>query len=116
MTAPHDLGDASALHGPVEAPQVDDDVEGALIAHEPLTAREKEMLLLERKWFRYRGTKETIVRERWDISMTRYYQLLNRLVDKDAALAWDAITVRRLRRHRATKQRTRSVRRLGQDD
>jgi hypothetical protein len=112
----HDSDDAPTLFGPVEAPHPEDGSEKGAPEVEPLTAREKEMLLLERKWFRYRGAKETIVRERWDISMTRYYQLLNNLVDKDAALAWDAITVRRLRRHRATTQRTRSVRRFGQDD
>lgn len=76
---------------------------------EPLTARAKEMLLLEQKWFQYIGVKERIVREKFNLTLTRYYQEVNRLLDREAALAWDPITVGRLRRARNQKQRSRAT-------
>jgi hypothetical protein len=47
------------------------------------------------------------------MSGTRYYQVLNTLIDSPAALAFDPMLVKRLRRMRATRQRARSARRLG---
>jgi hypothetical protein len=47
------------------------------------------------------------------MSATRYYQVLNTLIDSPAALAADPMLVKRLRRLRATRQRARSARRLG---
>jgi hypothetical protein len=47
------------------------------------------------------------------MSATRYYQVLNALVDKPEALAVDPLLVKRLRRLRASRQRTRAARRLG---
>ena len=41
----------------------------------------------------------------------RYYQLLNELIDRPAALAFDPILVKRLRRQRAERRRLRSARR-----
>ena len=78
-----------------------------------LTDRDLAMLELERSWFRYAGAKETVVRERFDVSATRYYQELNALIDRPEALAADPMTVKRLRRLRADRQRQRSARRLG---
>jgi len=43
----------------------------------PLTARELEMLAFERRWWKYAGSKEQAIRELFDVSDTRYYQLLN---------------------------------------
>lgn len=71
----------------------------------PLTAREKEILLFEQKVWRYQGAKETAVRERWDMSMFRYYQVLNGIIDSQAALAWDPFTVNRLKDIRARRLR-----------
>ena len=51
----------------------------------------------------------------FDLSPTRYYQVLNNVIDNPAALAEDPLLVRRLRRLRATRQKTRSARRLGFD-
>ena len=78
-----------------------------------LTARECEILAFERQWWKYAGAKELAVRERFDMSGTRYYQLLNALIDRPEALAHDAMLVKRLRRMRQTRQRARSARRLG---
>lgn len=79
----------------------------------PLERREREMLAFEAQWWKYAGAKEQAVRELFDMSATRYYQLLNALVDKPEALAADPLLVRRLRRLRASRQRTRAARRLG---
>src|SRR4051794_16603617 len=78
-----------------------------------LTAREREILAFEGQWWKYAGAKEQAVRELFDMSATRYYQLLNALVDRQEALAVDPLLVRRLRRLRASRQRTRAARRLG---
>ena len=73
-----------------------------------LPARESEMLAFERQWWRYAGAKEEAIRERFGLSATRYYQVLNALVDRPEALAADPLLVRRLRRMRATRQQRRS--------
>jgi hypothetical protein len=80
-----------------------------------LPAREREMLAFERQWWRYAGAKEAAIRERFGMSATRYYQVLNALVDRPEALAADPLLVRRLRRMRAARQRQRSGRVLGSD-
>ncbi len=89
-------------------------------SHEPatpgtLTDRDLEMLSMERLWWQYAGAKEQAIREKFDMSSTRYYQVLNALIDRDDALAHDPLLVKRLRRLRAQRQRTRSARRLGID-
>ena len=56
---------------------------------------------------------EVTVRELFDMSATRYYQVLNSLIDRPEALAADPMLVKRLRRLRAARQRARSARRLG---
>ncbi|WP_369068623.1 DUF3263 domain-containing protein [Kineococcus terrestris] len=78
-----------------------------------LSPRDAEVLAFERQWWKYAGAKEQAVRELFDLSPTRYYQVLNALIDSPAALAHDPMLVKRLRRMRATRQRARSARRLG---
>jgi hypothetical protein len=78
-----------------------------------LTRRDREILTFERQWWKYAGAKEQAVRELFDMSATRYYQVLNALIDTPAALAADPLLVKRLRRLRASRQRQRSARRLG---
>jgi hypothetical protein len=78
-----------------------------------LSARDQAILAFERQWWKYAGAKETAVREQFDMSATRYYQVLNALIDRPEALAFDPLLVRRLRRLRAARQRARSARRLG---
>lgn len=84
-------------------------------ATEGLSARDAAMLDFERQWWKYAGAKEQAVREQFEMSSTRYYQVLNALIDNPSALAHDPLLVRRLRRLRATRQRQRSARRLGFD-
>jgi Protein of unknown function (DUF3263) len=80
---------------------------------EELSEREREILAFERKWWQYAGAKEQAIRELFDMSATRYYQLLNALIDRPDALAHDPMLVKRLRRLRTARQRARSARRLG---
>lgn len=76
-----------------------------------LTDRDREILKIEGLWWQYAGAKEQAIREKVDISSTRYYQILNQLIDTEEALAFDPILVNRLRALRDTRQRSRSVRR-----
>ena len=78
-----------------------------------LGERDREILEFERQWWKYAGAKETAIRESFDMSATRYYQVLNALIDRPEALVADPLLVRRLRRMRAERQRARSARRLG---
>lgn len=82
---------------------------------DPLSERDRDILGMERLWWRYAGAKEQAIRETFGMSSTRYYQLLNALIDRDEALAFDPLLVKRLRRMRAQRQRSRSARRLGID-
>lgn len=78
-----------------------------------LSERDREVLAFERQWWKYAGSKETAIKELFDMSSTRYYQVLNALIDSPVALAHDPMLVKRLRRLRASRQRARSARRLG---
>lgn len=80
-----------------------------------LSERDLAVLAFERQWWKYAGAKEQAVRDLFDMSATRYYQVLNALIDRPEALAADPMLVKRLRRLRASRQRTRSARRLGMD-
>jgi len=82
-------------------------------AADGLSRRDREILSFERQWWKYAGAKEQAIRELFDMSATRYYQVLNSLIDSQAALAFDPMLVKRLRRLRASRQRQRSARRLG---
>ena len=78
-----------------------------------LSERDAAILSFERRWWAYAGSKEHAIRELFDMSATRYYQVLNTLIDRPEALAFDPMLVKRLRRMRSARQRARSARRLG---
>lgn len=78
-----------------------------------LTRREHDVLSFERQWWKYAGAKEEAIKDLFDMSATRYYQVLNALVDRPEALAADPMLVKRLRRLRASRQKARAARRLG---
>lgn len=65
-----------------------------------LPEADRAVLALERQSWPGPGAKERAVRERLGITPTRYYQLLNALLDDPRALAHDPVTVNRLRRLR----------------
>ena len=99
----------------VSPPLVEGPAEASVqVAPLGLTRREHEMLTFERQWWRQAGAKETAIRDRFGVPPTRYYQVLNALVDRSEALAADPLLVRRLRRVRAARQRTRPSRGPGQ--
>ena len=93
------------------------DAARAPLGHEEAAAslsdRDRRILEFERQWWKYAGAKEQAIRELFDMSATRYYQVLNTLLDNPAALEADPMLVKRLRRMRASRQRARSARRLG---
>lgn len=78
-----------------------------------LSRRDRDILGFERQWWKFAGAKEQAIKDLFNMSGTRYYQVLNALIDKPEALAVDPMVVKRLRRQRATRQRARSARRLG---
>ena len=80
------------------------------LEHVALTEREAAILAVERQWWRYQGMKEQRIRETLAISATRYYQLLNALIDRADALEADPMTVTRLRRLREQRHARRSPR------
>ena len=97
----------------VSPPRPVDPQEPAIAVPAGLTRREHEMLLFERQWWRRAGAKDTAIRTRFEMPPTRYYQALNALVDRPAALAADPLVVGRLRRVRAARHRRRSPDVLG---
>ncbi|MFF4242281.1 DUF3263 domain-containing protein [Actinomadura geliboluensis] len=109
---PRPLTDDAALDG-----ALDDDEEGgpdaAAFPTDRLSDRERRILAFERQWWKYAGAKEQAIRELFDMSATRYYQLLNILIDRPEALECDPMLVKRLRRMRSQRQRSRAARRLG---
>ncbi len=78
-----------------------------------LSQRDRQILEFERQWWKYAGAKEQAIRNLFDMSATRYYQIINALIDNPDALAFDPMLVKRLRRMRAARQQARSARRLG---
>src|SRR5690348_12561664 len=93
--------------GPMDAAPIESAQSGAL------SQRDRKIIAFERQWWKYAGAKEQAVRELFDMSATRYYQVLNNLIDSPAALEADPMLIKRLRRLRASRQRARSARRLG---
>lgn len=82
------------------------------VAAGPLGERERSVLAFERQWWRHAGAKEEAIRREFAVGPTAYYQLLSRLIDDPAAIAYDPMLVKRLQRQRASRHRQRSRDRL----
>ena len=85
-------------------------------AADGLSERDQQILAFERLWWKYAGAKEQAIREQFAMSGTRYYQVLNALIDRPESLAADPMLVKRLRRvrdERLTRGRHPAGRRLG---
>ncbi len=78
--------------------------------HVGLSDLELRILDFEASWWRYAGAKEAAIKELFDLSAPRYYQLLNDLIDRDDALLAVPMLVKRLRRLREARMSTRIVR------
>lgn len=74
-----------------------------------LSARDRSILDFERTWWTQDGPKENAIRSQFELSPTRYYQLLNQLLDDPGAQAYDPLVVRRLRKLRTERRRARFV-------
>ncbi|WP_433283598.1 DUF3263 domain-containing protein [Micromonospora sp. CA-244673] len=92
--APPDDGPAD------QAPEAPGETDG-------LTERERQILAFEQQWWKHAGAKEQAIRDTFGLSATRYYQLLNALLDQPAALAAEPVLVGRLRRLRSSRARNR---------
>lgn len=88
-----------------EGPRPDEaGLDGAVPDGAGLSARDRAVLALERRGWSGPGAKERAIREQLEMSPTRYYQLLNALLDDPRALAHDALTVNRLRARREAQR------------
>ena len=75
-----------------------------------LSELDMRILAFERSWWRFPGAKEREILEVLGMPVTRYYQLLNVLIDRPEAVEFDPVLVARLRRQRSRRQRIRSSR------
>ncbi|HEU4480828.1 MAG TPA: DUF3263 domain-containing protein [Actinomycetota bacterium] len=80
---------------------------------EELSERDIAILDFERSWWKHAGVKEQAIKERFEMSATRYYQVLSELIERPAAMAHDPILVKRLKRLRMYRQKQRVARLLG---
>ena len=78
-----------------------------------LSDRERLLLEFERESWKLTIPKERAIRERFGFSSARYHQLLNRVVERPEAVAYDPMLVRRLRRVREVRRRRRVAGQLG---
>jgi len=72
-----------------------------------LNGREQSILDFERGWWLVPGSKEVAIREVLGVSPGSYYRVLRDLLDDPAALEYDPLTVKRLRRRRDLRRRER---------
>lgn len=77
-----------------------------------LTDTEVAVLDFERSWWKFAGAKESAIHEAFGWSPTRHYQVVNDLLDRPEALAYDPMLVRRLVRLRDRRQALRGARRM----
>jgi hypothetical protein len=78
-----------------------------------LDERSRRLLDFERESWKLNVPKERAIRERFGFSATRYHQLINRVIEEPAALAYDPMLVRRLQRVRELRRQRRVARQLG---
>jgi hypothetical protein len=100
--------DAASIMAAVEAPLAPAHALPDLPEH--LTEHQRAILDFERQWWRQPGAKEQAIRDNFEISPTRYYQLLNGLIDLPQALNYDPTLVNRLLRMRSGATRARRLR------
>lgn len=74
-----------------------------------LSDRDRRILDFEREWTHHRQPRDEAVRERFGLSTTRYYQVLNAVIDSPAAIAYDPMLVRRLQRVREIRANARTL-------
>jgi hypothetical protein len=75
-----------------------------------LSELEMRILAFERRGWRSPTLKEQAISDVLGLTATRYYQVLNELIDRPEALEFDPVLVKRLQAQRARRQRIRSPR------
>ena len=75
-----------------------------------LSELEARILEFEGTWWKFAGAKESAIKELFDLSAPRYYQLLNDLIDRQDALVVAPMLVKRLRRLREARMSARTAR------
>jgi hypothetical protein len=75
-----------------------------------LSELEARILEFEGTWWKFAGAKESAIKELFDLSAPRYYQLLNDLIDHQDALIAAPMLVKRLRRLREARMSARTSR------
>ena len=70
-----------------------------------LTVHEQALLDFEREWWSFDGRKEDLIRERFASRRAVTTELLQALLDMDAAADYDPLTVKRLRKRRDQRRR-----------
>ena len=73
----------------------------------------RRVLEFERSEGWRRRSKVRAIRERLEMTPTRYHQVLLAALDRPEALSFDPMLIRRLRRLRDARRRARFARRLG---
>ena len=79
------------------------------VASAGLTELEVKILDFEKQWWRYAGAKESSIKEFFNLTPPAYYQLLNNLIDREAALLAQPMLVKRLRRLRESRTEARAA-------
>lgn len=79
-----------------------------------LNTRDRKVLDFEEQWPGHTGPKESAIRAAFRWTPARYYQILNAVLDKPAALAHNPILVKRMLEARNTRTEKRASRTLGQ--
>jgi hypothetical protein len=75
-----------------------------------LSERDRAILDFEAAWSTHAGAKEEAIRVDLGVAPARYYQLLGRLLDTAAAIEYDPMLVKRLRRLRDAREQARVAR------
>ena len=70
-----------------------------------LSERDKAIIGFESSWFTLDEPRHVAIRARFACSVEEYNLEVNRVIDHPAALEFDPLTVRRLRRHRERRRR-----------
>lgn len=81
-----------------------------------LSHRDRRVLEFEAEWTARSGDKDDAIRERFGLSVARYYQVLSAVLASPAALAHDPMLVKRLQRIRDGRAGARAARRLGRPE
>jgi hypothetical protein len=85
----------------------------SMVHVQQLTERDREILEFEERWPVPSGAKDHAIRQALGMRPARYYQLLNALIEKPAALAGEPMLVRSLLSVRARRTASRASRVFG---